>query len=104
MRPGFHFETDEHAALREMVRRFATDHIAPHAEAWEEGEEFPRELYGTAGRAGMLGIGYPEEVGGGGGDETHMLVASEELILAGRSVGTAVGLNSHGIASPPIIV
>ena len=103
MRPGFHFETDEHAALRAMVRRFATDHIAPHAEAWEEAELFPEELYATAGRAGMLGIGYPEEDGGGGGDETHKLVASEELILAGRTVGTAVGLNSHGIATPPII-
>ena len=103
MHPRFYFETDEHQALREMVRRFATDHIAPHAEAWEEAELFDAALYPLAGEAGMLGIGYPEDEGGMGGDETHMLVASEEMVLAGRSVGTAVGLGSHGIAIPPIL-
>jgi len=102
-RPGFTFETDEHRALRQMVRRFATDHIQPHAEAWEEAEEFPRALYKQTADAGLLGIGYPEEDGGCGGDETHMLAASEELILAGQTVGTAVGLFSHGIATPPVL-
>lgn len=102
-RPGFYFETDEHRTLRDMVRRFATEHIQPHGEAWEEAEEFPRELYKTVADAGLLGIGYPEEFGGSGGDETHMLVASEELILAGQTVGTAVGLFSHGIATPPVL-
>jgi acyl-CoA dehydrogenase len=101
--PRFYFETDEHQTLRDMVRRFATDHVAPNAEAWEEAELFDAALYPIAGAAGMLGIGYPEDEGGMGGDETHMLVASEEMILAGRSVGTAVGLGSHGIAIPPIL-
>ena len=97
------FEGEEHAALRAQVRRFARDHIAPHAAEWEEEEEFPRELYRVAAEAGMIGIGYPAEVGGGEGDVTHVLVASDEIILAGRSVGTAVGLGSHGIAIPPIL-
>jgi acyl-CoA dehydrogenase len=103
MHAGFRFETEEHRTLREQVRRFARDHIAPHADAWEEAEEFPRALYPTAARAGVLGIGYPEAHGGAGGDLTHILVATEELILAGRSVGTAVGLGSLGIALPPIL-
>jgi acyl-CoA dehydrogenase len=103
MRAGFSFESEEHVALREQVRRFARDQIAPHADAWEEAEEFPLSLYKTAAEAGVLGIGYPEEVGGTGGDVTHMMVAAEELVLAGHSVGTAVGLNSHGIALPPIL-
>ncbi len=103
MHRGYLFETEDHAALRQQVRRFATDHIAPHAHAWEEACEFPRDLYGEAARAGVLGVGYPEDVGGSGGDVTHMLVAGEELVLAGKSVGTAVGLNSHGIALPPIV-
>jgi acyl-CoA dehydrogenase len=96
------FETDEHAQLRDNVRRFAQKHIAPHARAWEEACEFPRELYHTAAEAGLLGVAYPAEHGGGGGDVTHALVASEEMVLAGHSVGTTVGLNSHGIALPPI--
>ncbi len=97
------FENDEHAALREQVRRFAAREIAPHAAAWEEAEGFPRELYAAAGAAGVLGTGYPEELGGGGGDLSHVVVAAEEMVLAGRSVGVTVGLGSHGIALPPIV-
>ncbi|MAQ16877.1 MAG: acyl-CoA dehydrogenase [Sandaracinus sp.] len=97
------FETDEHRALREQVRRFAKAEILPNAHAWEEAQEFPRELYAKAAAADVLGIGYPEEVGGGGGDLGHVLVASEEMVLHGKSVGTCVGLGSHGIALPPIV-
>ncbi|MEZ4407418.1 MAG: acyl-CoA dehydrogenase family protein [Polyangiales bacterium] len=97
------FENDEHAALREQVRRFAAREIAPHAAEWEEAEGFPRALYAAAGAAGVLGIGYPEDVGGAGGDLSHLVVASEEMVLAGRSVGVTVGLGSHGIALPPIV-
>lgn len=99
----FLFETEEHAQLRESVRRFAQSHVAPHAHAWEEAGEFPRDLYNQAASAGLLGISYPVDEGGVGGDLTHALVAAEELVLAGRSVGTCVGLNSHGIALPPIV-
>ncbi len=97
------FEKEEHRALRDSTRRFAVKRIRPHAHAWEEAEEFPRELYREAAEAGFLGISYPEEVGGSGGDITFAIVASEELVLAGQSVGTAVGLGSHGIALPPIV-
>jgi acyl-CoA dehydrogenase len=97
------FETEEHAALRREVRRFSEREIAPHAHAWEEAEEFPRELYKHAADAGVLGVGYPDAYGGGSGDLGHTVVACEEMILAGRSVGTTVGLGSHGIALPPIL-
>ncbi len=100
---GYLFETEEHRALREQVRRFAAAAIAPHALAWEEANEFPRELYRQAAEAGFLGTGYTEEVGGDGGDLSHVLVAAEEMVLAGKSVGTCVGLGSHGIALPPIV-
>jgi acyl-CoA dehydrogenase len=99
----YFFETEEHASLRAQARRFAEREIAPHAHAWEEAEEFPRELYGKLAETGLMGLGYPAEHGGGGGDVTHVLVASEELVLAGKSVGTVVGLGSHGIALPPIV-
>lgn len=97
------FETEEHATLREQVRRFAATEIAPHALQWEERCEFPIELYRRAAEVGLTGIGYPEELGGAGGDFSHTLVAAEEMILSGKSVGTCVGLGSHGIAIPPII-
>ena len=97
------FEHDEHAALRAQVERFAAAEIAPHADAWEEAEEFPLALYRRAAEAGVLGVGYPEAYGGGGGDLSHVVAASEAMVLAGRSVGTTVGLGSHGIALPPIL-
>ena len=97
------FETEDHAAIRASARRFGQTHIAPYGAAWEEDEEFPAELYRTACAAGITGVGYPEAVGGQGGDLSHVLASSEELILAGRSVGTVVGLGSHGIALPPIV-
>jgi acyl-CoA dehydrogenase len=103
MRARYLFETEEHEELRRQVRRFAQEHIAPHALAWDEAEEFPRELYAKAAGAGITGIGYPEAYGGTGGDFSHMMVASEELILAGHSVGAVVGLGSHAIALPPIL-
>ena len=97
------YETEEHAALREQARRFAKKHIQPFAHAWDEAEEFPRELYRLAAEAGMLGVGYPTDVGGGGGSLSHVLAISEELVLEGHNVGVTVGLGSHGIALPPII-
>ena len=97
------FDTEEHQTRRDQVGRFARNEIAPYAHEWEEANEFPRELYKKAADAGILGIGYPETVGGTGGDIGHALVAGDELVLQGLSVGTAVGLNSHCIALPPII-
>ena len=97
------FETDEHAALREQIRRFAVREIAPHAHAWDEAKEFPRALYRRAAEVGLLGVGYPEALGGGGGDVTHRLVAFDELVVSGKSAGVKVGLGTHGIALPPIL-
>src|ERR1700679_965915 len=97
------FETDEHAAIRATARRFATQHIAPSSARWEEDEAFPIELYKAAAAAGITGIGYPEALGGQGGDLSHVAVACDELIIAGRSAGPMGGLGSHGIALPPIV-
>ena len=97
------FETDEHAALRQQVRRFATTEVQPQAHAWDEAGEFPRELFAKAAAAGFLGIGYPEELGGLGGDLTHTVVAADEFILSGHQVGVAAGLGSLAIGLPPIL-
>ncbi|MBL8685382.1 MAG: acyl-CoA dehydrogenase family protein [Myxococcales bacterium] len=97
------FETDEHEQLRRSMRAFAEREIAPFAHQWEEAGEFPRELYNKAAKAGLLGLSYPEAYGGAAGDLTHVIVACEEMVLAGKSVGTTVGIGSHGIAVPPIL-
>jgi len=90
------------ALFRDTCRRFAEQHIAPHAVAWEEAESFPRSLYLEAGKLGLLGAGFPEEVGGSGLDTLTPLMAIEGL-LHGGSTGVLMGLYSHGIALPHIL-
>lgn len=93
---------DSHRAYRETCLRFAEREIRPHAEKWEEAHEFPRELYLKAAEAGILGSHFPEEYGGSDGDIFHAIVAIEAL-MTGQSTGVVVGLDSLGIALPPIL-
>ncbi|MGH2992694.1 MAG: acyl-CoA dehydrogenase family protein [Solirubrobacterales bacterium] len=95
--------TDEHEQLRESVGRFVRKEIAPHVDEWEEAREFPRELYERCGELGFLGLKYPEELGGQGGDYVHDAVWIEELSRSGASGGVGAGLGAQaGIATPPI--
>jgi acyl-CoA dehydrogenase len=91
-----------HNMVRNTVRTFVEREIRPHVDEWEELGVFPGELYRKAADAGILGIGYPEEYGGSGGDTFVKIVAVEELVRSG-STGVAAGLGSHDIALPPIL-
>jgi len=93
---------DTLALVRQTCLRFAREQIAPFAYEWEEAEAFPRALYGQAAAAGILGAGMPEALGGSGHDPLAPLVASEGL-LEGGSTGVVAGLQSLGIALPPIL-
>ncbi|MFV3370168.1 acyl-CoA dehydrogenase family protein [Pseudomonas sp. NY15435] len=94
---------DSHRLVRDSVRRFVEREILPHVADWEEAEEFPRELYRKAGEAGILGIGYPEALGGSHeGDLFAKVAASEELMRCG-SGGLVAGLGSLDIGLPPLI-
>jgi acyl-CoA dehydrogenase len=93
----------EHEELRETVRRWVESEIVPEQAEWEERREFPRELFGRAAELGFLGLKYPEELGGQGGDIVHDAVWAEELAAAGMCGGVGAGLGAHtGIATPPI--
>jgi acyl-CoA dehydrogenase len=95
--------TDEHEELRESIGRFVRAEIAPHVDEWEEAREFPRELFERCGELGFLGLKYPEDLGGQGGDHLHDAVWAEELARAGASGGIGAGLGAQtGIATPPI--
>lgn len=94
---------ESHTAVRDTCRRFAEKEIAPYSYEWEEAEVFPRELYPIAAKAGILGMAFPEEVGGAGGNQMHALMVTEGLIHGG-STGVIAGLGSAGIALPPILM
>ena len=92
-----------HQMVRDSVRRFVEREILPDVDAWEEAEGFPRELYLKAGAAGILGIGFPEALGGSHeGDLFAKVAASEELMRCGSS-GLVAGLGSLDIGLPPIV-
>ena len=92
-----------HQMVRDSVRRFVEREVLPDIDAWEEAESFPRELYLKAGAAGILGIGYPEALGGSHeGDLFAKVAASEELMRCG-SGGLVAGLGSLDIGLPPIV-
>ncbi|WP_095152681.1 acyl-CoA dehydrogenase family protein [Pseudomonas sp. Irchel s3b5] len=92
-----------HQLVRDSVRRFVEREILPDIDQWEEAEGFPRELYLKAGAAGILGIGYPEALGGSHeGDLFAKVAASEELMRCG-SGGLVAGLGSLDIGLPPIL-
>src|SRR3954468_10264203 len=94
--------TDEHEQLRESIRRFVLAELAPHASEWERARWFPDSVFGAFAQHGYLGLKYPEEYGGQGGDVLHDAVLAEELALCG-SGGLAAGVGAHvNIATPPI--
>jgi acyl-CoA dehydrogenase len=84
------------------VRAFVGREIAPHVQAWDEAETFPRELYARAAQLGLLGLGYPEEYGGTPADPWYRLIATEEIARAG-SGGLMASLFSHNIGLPPVL-
>ncbi|HLF69987.1 MAG TPA: acyl-CoA dehydrogenase family protein [Actinomycetota bacterium] len=96
------FFTPEHDELRRAVRRFAEEELAPHAEEWEEAQDYPDWVYARAGELGFLGLTYPQQYGGQDADYFATIVFAEEI---GRcnSGGVALGLAVQtDMATPPI--
>ncbi|GAA3533779.1 acyl-CoA dehydrogenase family protein [Nocardioides daeguensis] len=97
------WNTPERQALRETVTRFTEREIVPHLPQWEDEGQLPRSLSKAAAAAGILGVGFAEEVGGEGGDAIDTAVVTEAIIEAGGSAGVIASLFTHGIAVPHII-
>lgn len=97
------WDTPERRALRDTVARFTEREIVPHLPRWEDEGRLPRELHAAAAKAGILGVGFDEALGGEGGDRLDVAVTTEALIGAGGSSGVVASLFTHGIALPHIV-
>ncbi len=96
------FFTEQHDMFRAMVRQFVEAELAPHAEAWEEAELFPREVFTRAGEAGLLGINYKEEYGGTNLDYWYTVIRTEEYVRS-RCAGVNMALLVQSDMATPII-
>ena len=97
------WDTEERRLLRASVRRFAKRELVPHLAEWEDAGRVPREVHRRTAEAGLLGIGFPEEVGGSGGTAIDAFIVAEEIILAGGSSGLVAALFTHGIGLPHLV-
>lgn len=95
--------TPERQQLRKSVRTFTEREILPHIDEWEQAGELPRDLSRRTATAGLLGIGFPEAVGGEGGDAADTAIVCEELHEAGTPGGVFASLFTVGIAVPHMI-
>lgn len=95
--------TDERRALRASATELVRREIAPHLQQWEDAGTIPRELHRTVAARGLLGVGFPESVGGEGGDLLDTMVLQEAMFEAGASSGLMAGLFTHGIALPHLV-
>ncbi|SCL66824.1 acyl-CoA dehydrogenase family protein [Micromonospora chersina] len=96
-------DTPERRQLRELTRAFVTKEVLPYLDDWERAGEVPRSLHETAAKIGLLGVGFPEPVGGSGGDLLDSILVTEEVIRSGGSSGLIAALFTHGIALPHMV-
>jgi short-chain 2-methylacyl-CoA dehydrogenase len=93
--------SNEHRLIQSTVRDFAQQEVAPAAEELDREKRFPYEIVAKLGELGLMGIPFPEEYGGGGGDSLAYAIAVEELTRVDSSV--AITLCAHtSLGTQPI--
>jgi hypothetical protein len=80
--------------IREAVRRFASEQLAPNAARWDREKTFPKEALTGLAEMGLYGVAIPEEWGGAGLDYTSLAVACEEIAAGDCSTATIVAVNN----------
>jgi len=95
--------THEQELVRETVREFARERVAPVAESLDREERFPYELVRELAELGLMGLPFPEEYGGAGGDTVAYALAIEELTRVDSSVAITVAAHTS-LGTMPIFL
>jgi len=97
------FTAEDRRALLDTATRFAREAVAPNVTAWDAAGEFPRALYRQAAHIGLLGLGYPEALGGTPAPWSLRNSVTQALARVGASGGVMASLFSHNIGLPPVL-
>ena len=92
--------TEEQRLVRDTVRAFAADRLAPHAARWDREHHFPREELRALGELGVLGMVTPDGWGGAGMDYVCLAVAIEEIAAGDGGVSTVVSVQNSVVCGP----
>ena len=92
--------TDEQRQIRDTLRAFAREELAPHAAAWDREHRFPREALRALGALGALGVVVPERWGGAGLDYVSLAVALEEIAAGDGATSTIVSVQNSVVCGP----
>ncbi len=92
--------TEEQQLLRDTVRRFAAEVVAPRAKEIDSSGEFPLDFFRQAGELGLAGVAVPEEYGGAGMDGIAYCVAIEEISRVCASSGVILSVNNSLVCDP----
>ena len=90
----------EHEMLRDLYRKFTENEVKPLAEDIDEQERFPVETVKKLARYGFMGIPFPKEYGGAGGDMLAYVMAVEELSKACGTTGVIVSAHTSLCCAP----
>jgi len=94
--------SDQHIAVRDMVREFAREEVAPVAARFDASQEFPWENIEKMATLGLLGIPWPEELGGAGLDTLSYMIAIHEMAKVDASHGITISAHTT-LGTSPIV-
>jgi len=90
---------EEHRLLRDSLRDFAAQRLAPHAAQWDRDATFPREALRELAALGTFGIAVPEAYGGAGMDYLALAIALEEIAAGDGATSTIISVNNCPVCS-----
>lgn len=91
--------SDEHQMIRDALRSFAQERLAPNAARWDREHHFPREELGELAALGAFGVAVPEQYGGAGLDYVALALVLEEIAAGDGGISTIISVNNCPMCS-----
>jgi alkylation response protein AidB-like acyl-CoA dehydrogenase len=91
--------SDQHQMIREALRDFSQQQLAPHAATWDRERRFPREALNQLAQLGAFGVAVPEALGGAGLDYLALAIVIEEIAAGDGGTSTIISVNNCPVCS-----